>query len=183
MRFRYLTETSWLVCCAVFNHELVEKRSSPHMSVSSKPMLVTLVLSKWDLPVCSNMSTLSGVNPHLIIQEAPGSKLQVSIGKMGTSTTTKGRTMKKPQVGIRRDECPSLAEGIMTLRRPSIVSTTGSQPLKRTQLPYKVSYIVIHNGKLLWDTRWPVSNSNSDNRTRSRTLCSRTSTYHIRPPC
>jgi hypothetical protein len=155
----------------------------PIQHQKNQPMLVTLVLSKWDLPVCSNMSTLSGVNPHLIIQEAPGSKLQVSIGKMGTSTTTKDRTMKKPQVGIRRDECPSLAEGITTLRRPSIVLTTGSQPLNRIQLPYKVSYIVIHNGRLLWDTRWPVSNSNSNNRTRSRTICSRTTTYHIRPPC
>ena len=64
-----------------------------------------------------------------------------------TSTATKGKIMKQPQVGIREDACLSLDEGIMTLRRPSTASTTDSQPLKRQMLPYKVRYTITHNGR------------------------------------
>jgi len=78
-------------------------------------------------------------NPHL--QE------WTTVLDQWTSTTTKGKIMKQPQVGIREDACLSLAEGIMTLSRPFTASTTDLQPLERQMLPYKVRYKIIHNGK------------------------------------
>jgi hypothetical protein len=82
-------------------------------------MLATQVLSKWDLLACSNLTALTGANPHLITHGAPGSKLQVSSGMLGTFPTTKGKIMKQPQVVIREDTCLSLAEGTTTSRRPT----------------------------------------------------------------
>jgi hypothetical protein len=82
-------------------------------------MPATQVLSKWDLLACSNLTALTGANPHLITHGAPGSKLQVSSGMLGTFPTTKGKIMKQPQVVIREDTCLSLAEGTTTSRRPT----------------------------------------------------------------
>ena len=70
-------------------------------------------------------------------------------GTIIRSATTRGTTTRilifksKPM----EDACLSLAEDIMTLRRPTTDSTTDSQPLKRQMLPYKVCYIIMHNGR------------------------------------
>ena len=82
-------------------------------------------LTKRGLPVCSNLSILSGANPHLTIQRAPGSKLQVNNGMLEISSTIKAKTKKQPQVGITEDECLSLLVGTTTSRRPITASTTG----------------------------------------------------------
>jgi hypothetical protein len=139
----------------------------PIQHQKNQPMLTTQGSSKRDLPTCSNKSTLSGANPHLITQAAPGSKLQVSSGKVGTSTTTKGRIMKKPQVGIREDVCLCLAEGIMTSTRLSTASTTGLHPLRRPPLPYKVRYtntptLTMAGGDGTWDGQSPTATATSE---------------------
>ena len=84
--------------------------------------------------------------------------------------------MKKPQVGFREDTCLSLVEGTMISTRPSTASTIDLQLLRRRMLPYKVRYTNTHNGGRQWDTRWPFSNSISNNRTRTGIFYSRTST-------
>jgi hypothetical protein len=78
-------------------------------------------------------------------------------------------------MGIREDTCLSLAKGITIPKRPTTASTTGSPPLKRPQLLYKVHYIVTHNGRQLWDTRWPTSSNNSNSKIKIGGLCSSTS--------
>ena len=77
-----------------------------------------------DLPVGTSPNMLVE-NSHLLTNpKALGSKLQVSTGKIGTTTTTKSRPMKKPQVATRKDACPTLAGGIMINKWTTKASTT-----------------------------------------------------------
>jgi len=70
--------------------------------------------TKRELLIGSRPNILVGTSHHPTNLKALGNRLQVNIGKTGTSTTTKGKTMKKPQVAIREDACLSLVEGTMT---------------------------------------------------------------------
>jgi hypothetical protein len=65
------------------------------------------------------------------------------------STTNRGATTRilTFKSETREDACLSLAEGIMTLRRPTTTLTIDSQPLERQMLPHKVCYKIIHNGR------------------------------------
>ena len=150
--------------------------------LKDRPISAIQVGMKRELLVCSRPNILVGTGRHPINLKALGNRLQASIGKTGTSTTTKGRTMKKSQVAIREDACLSLAEGTTTSTRISTASMVDRQPLKRRMLPYKVHYTNTHNGNQPWDTRLPTFNNNSNSRTRTGTFCSRTSTsgHHIK---
>ena len=95
-----------------------------------------------------------------------------TIGSATTGGTTTRILIFKSE--LREDVCLSLAKGTIILKRPIDASTTGSQPLKRKLLPYKVRYLIIHNGRQLWDTRWPVFNNS---KTKIGRLYSNTSTF------
>ena len=149
--------------------------------LKDRPTLAMLAGAKWDLPMGTRPNMLVGNNHLLTNLKALGSKLRASIGKTETTTTTKGRIMKKPQVAIREDACLSLDEDTTTSMRISTASMVDRQPLKRRMLPYKVHYTNTHNGNQPWDTRLPTFNNNSNSRTRTGTFCSRSSTsdHHI----
>jgi hypothetical protein len=88
-------------------------------------------------------------------------------------------------VATREDACPTLSGGIMINKWTTNASTTNWQPLRNRMLPYKVHYTNTHNGRRRWGTRSPTSNRISSSRTRTRTFCSRTSTFghHIDRLC
>ena len=84
-----------------------------------------------DLPACSRLSKLVGINHPLITLKALGNKVQASSGTTKFLTTTSNNPMNKFQVANREDICLSLPVATMINRWIILTSTLGGPPLKK----------------------------------------------------
>ena len=87
--------------------------------------LAMLAGTNQDLPVCTRLSNLVGINHPLNTLKAPSNMVQASSGTSETLTTTSNNTMKKYQVTTREDVCLSLAEATITNRWSTTATTIG----------------------------------------------------------
>ena len=142
---------------------------------------------KQDLPVCSRPSMLVGSIPLLVTLKVLGSRLRVSTGKKGTSTTTSHSTMKKSQAATREDACLSMPLAIMISRWATITSrwiipasTPGWPPLKKHNKTFVTPCTSTHSGGQTWETSSSTFSRTNSKRMRTWTSCSRgsTSTRH-----